>query len=58
MEVLTKTEKHIPRIIKEAVEIQKHRNTFNRDDSFKLSPTWIKLLKILEFFTPELHLCS
>ena len=50
MEVLAKTEKYIPRIIKEAVEIKKHKNNFNRDDSFKLSPTWIKLFKDTRIF--------
>ena len=45
VEVLAKTEKYIPRIIKEAVEIKKHKNNFNRDDTFKLSTTWIKLFK-------------
>ena len=42
VEVLAKSEKYIP--------IQKHRNNFNRDDSFKLSPTWIKLFKDTRIF--------
>ena len=50
VEVLAKTEKYIPRIIKEAVEIKKHKNNFNRDDSFKLSTTWNKLFKATKNF--------
>ena len=35
----------LPRIIKEAIEIQKHPNNFNRDDSYKLSFTWKQLIE-------------
>ena len=52
VKVLAITEKYLPRIIKEVVEIQKHNNNFNRDDSFKLSPTWIRLFKDTKNFYP------
>ena len=44
-QVLAKTERYLPRIIEESIEIQKRKNNFNRDDSYKLSHTWITLLK-------------
>ena len=44
-QVIAKTQKYLPRIIKEAIEIQKHPNNFNRDDSYKLSFTWKQLIK-------------
>ena len=50
-QVLAKTEKYLPRIIKESIEIQKHKNNFNRDDSYKLSRTWINLLKETKNFS-------
>ena len=44
-QVIAKTQKYLPRLIKEAIEIQKHPNNFNRDDSYKLSSTWKQLIK-------------
>lgn len=34
---------YVPRIVREAIEIKKHQN-FNRDSSYKLSPTWDPLI--------------
>ena len=53
VEVLAKTEKYIPRIIKEAVEI-----IFIEMTILNYVQHGSSYLKTLEFFTPELHLCS
>ncbi|XP_055856134.1 uncharacterized protein LOC129919304 [Episyrphus balteatus] len=38
---------YVPRIVREAIEIKKHKN-FNRDSSFKLSTTWDPLISKLK----------
>lgn len=44
------TDRHfIPRLVREAIEIQKHWN-FNREDGFKLANTWNT---IVELYKPK-----
>ena len=37
--------KYFPRLIQESIEIHKRPDNFNREDSYRLSTTWTKLLK-------------
>ncbi|XP_045455276.1 uncharacterized protein LOC123664954 [Melitaea cinxia] len=41
------TDRHFSRVVREAIEIKKHK-TFNREDGFKLSPTWNPVIKITQ----------
>ena len=46
---LVRKEEHcLKRKIKEAIEIEKRKNNFNRDDGLKLSNTWKPLLEKLK----------
>jgi hypothetical protein len=36
------------RLVKEAIEIRLHPNSFNRDDGFNLSHTWHPIIKMLQ----------
>ena len=55
VQVLAKTQKYYPRLIKESIEILKRPNNFNRDDSYKLSPTWTKLIRDNTDTLPQNH---
>ncbi|XP_047543194.1 uncharacterized protein LOC125075524, partial [Vanessa atalanta] len=47
-QILAREHRFIPRMIREAIEIQKHPN-FNREDGWRLSNTWDPLIKNLKF---------
>ena len=46
--LVRKEEHYLKRKIKEAIEIEKRKNNFKRDDGSKLSNTWKPLLEILK----------
>ncbi|XP_046976615.1 uncharacterized protein LOC124542804 [Vanessa cardui] len=46
-QILAREHRFIPRMIREAIEIQKHPN-FNREDGWRLSNTWDPLIKNLK----------
>ena len=48
--ILAKVDSAVPRVIKEAIEIKKHPNYFNRDNSFVLSHAWAPILKAITSF--------
>ena len=41
---LARENHYFPRIIREAIEVKKHCNNFNREDGYKLSKTWDPVL--------------
>jgi hypothetical protein len=43
--VLAKTTKYHQRLIREAIEIKKHPNNFNRDQGVELSSTWNSVIR-------------
>lgn len=45
--LVRKEDHYLKRIFKEAIEIEKRKNNFNRDNGLKLSNTWKPLLEIL-----------
>ncbi|XP_045449970.1 uncharacterized protein LOC123658651 [Melitaea cinxia] len=46
-EILSTDRHFYSRLVREAIEIKKHK-TFNREDGFKLSPTWNPVIKITQ----------
>jgi hypothetical protein len=44
-DVLHREEKHMKRLILEAIEVGKNKNNFNREDGFQLSKAWKTLIK-------------
>ena len=46
-QILSTEQRFTPRLVREAIEIKKHPN-FNREDGWKLSPTWDPIISNLK----------
>lgn len=46
--ILATEKRYVPRMLREAIEIQKHPNNFNREDGWKVPPVWDPVLHLIK----------